>query len=37
MKLFGKRYLGGKVFFTTDEKEGTTFGIRLKIECKKFP
>lgn len=29
MKLFGERYLGGRVDFTSSEQEGTTFRIRL--------
>ena len=29
MKLFGERYLGGRVGFSSDEQEGTTFRIRL--------
>lgn len=29
MKLFGEKYLGGKVFFTTDPQKGTTFSILL--------
>jgi sensor histidine kinase regulating citrate/malate metabolism len=33
MKLLGERYLKGKVGFTSDEKNGTHFFIRLK---KKF-
>ena len=32
MKLFGENYLNGKVYFTSDEKEGTTFTIELPIE-----
>jgi signal transduction histidine kinase len=29
MKLFGERYLGGKVSFTSTEADGTTFGFQL--------
>ncbi len=29
MKLFGERYLGGRVSFTSTEQDGTTFRIRL--------
>ena len=29
MKLFGETYLGGKVYFTSDPAEGTTFFFRL--------
>ena len=29
MKLFGEKYLGGKVWFETSEADGTTFAIRL--------
>jgi len=29
MKLFGEKYLRGRVFFHTDEQEGTTFSIAL--------
>ena len=29
MKLFGEKYLGGKVTFTTSEADGTTFRFRL--------
>lgn len=29
MKLFGEKYLGGKVWFETSEAAGTTFAIRL--------
>jgi signal transduction histidine kinase len=32
MKLFGENYLKGKVYFTSDEKEGTTFTIELPVE-----
>jgi len=32
MKLFGENYLKGKVYFTTDEKNGTTFTIELPVE-----
>lgn len=32
MRLFGENYLHGKVWFTTDEKEGTTFYLRLPID-----
>ena len=32
MKLFGERYLGGKVSFRTQEGEGTTFTIELPID-----
>ena len=31
LKRIGERYLGGKVFFISDEKEGITFGVRLKM------
>jgi K+-sensing histidine kinase KdpD len=31
MKLFGENYLKGKVYFTSDEKEGTTFTIELPM------
>jgi sensor histidine kinase regulating citrate/malate metabolism len=31
MKLFGEGILGGKVWFRTDESEGTTFCIRLPV------
>jgi len=31
MKLLGERYLGGKVSFTTDPAQGTTFSIRLPL------
>ncbi|MEQ8171062.1 MAG: sensor histidine kinase [Candidatus Eremiobacterota bacterium] len=31
MKLFGENYLGGKVTFTSTEKEGTTFSISLPL------
>jgi len=31
MKLFGENYLQGKVYFTSDEKEGTRFTIELPI------
>jgi len=30
MKLFGEKYLGGKVAFTTSEADGTTFRLRLR-------
>lgn len=32
MKLFGERYLGGKVEFTTTPENGTTFWIELPVE-----
>ncbi len=32
MKLLGENYLGGKVGFSTDEKEGTTFWIDLPMD-----
>ena len=31
MKLLGERYLQGKVSFTTDPEEGTTFRIELPV------
>jgi PAS domain-containing protein len=31
MKLLGEKYLGGKVSFTTDEKEGTKFFIQIPL------
>ena len=31
MKLFGENYLKGKVFFRTNEKQGTTFSIELPL------
>jgi sensor histidine kinase regulating citrate/malate metabolism len=31
MKLFGETVLKGKVYFTSDEKSGTTFTIELPI------
>ncbi len=33
MKLIGERYLGGRVYFTTSEAEGTTFHIELPSEA----
>jgi len=33
MKLIGERYLGGRVYFTTSEAEGTTFHIELPREA----
>jgi signal transduction histidine kinase len=32
MKLFGENYLKGRVYFISDEKEGTVFTIELPIE-----
>jgi signal transduction histidine kinase len=32
MKLFGENYLKGRVYFTSDEKEGTTFTIEVPFE-----
>jgi K+-sensing histidine kinase KdpD len=32
MKLFGENYLKGKVYFTSNEKNGTTFTIELPLE-----
>jgi K+-sensing histidine kinase KdpD len=32
MKLFGENYLRGRVYFTSDEKEGTVFTIELPLE-----
>jgi K+-sensing histidine kinase KdpD len=32
MKLFGENYLKGKVYFTSDEKSGTTFTIELPVD-----
>ncbi len=32
MKLFGENYLHGRVFFRTNEKQGTTFSIELPLE-----
>lgn len=32
MKLFGENYLKGKVYFTSDEKHGTTFTIELPFD-----
>ena len=34
MKLLGEYYLGGKVGFISDEKEGTTFWIELPLDTK---
>jgi K+-sensing histidine kinase KdpD len=31
MKLFGENYLRGKVYFTSDEKRGTTFTVELPL------
>jgi len=31
MKLYGEKYLKGKVYFESDEKEGTTFTIELPL------
>ncbi|MBN2746701.1 MAG: HAMP domain-containing histidine kinase [Bacteroidales bacterium] len=31
IKLFGEKFLGGKVWFTTDESNGTSFKIELKL------
>jgi sensor histidine kinase regulating citrate/malate metabolism len=32
MKLFGENYLHGRVYFRTNEKQGTTFTIELPLE-----
>ncbi len=32
MKLFGERYLGGKVYFTSGESQGTTFTLEVAKE-----
>ena len=32
MKLFGENYLKGRVYFTSDEKEGTIFTVEVPIE-----
>jgi PAS domain-containing protein len=31
MKLLGEKYLGGKVSFTTDEKDGTVFSVQIPL------
>ncbi len=31
MKLFGERYLGGRVDFTSHEADGTVFSLRLPV------
>ena len=33
MKLFGERYLKGKVWFSSSEEEGTTFFVSIPLAC----
>lgn len=36
MKLFGENYLHGRVYFRSNEKQGTTFSIELPLDGQKF-
>jgi signal transduction histidine kinase len=36
MKLFGENYLHGRVYFRSNEKQGTTFTIELPMDEQKF-